>query len=241
MIFDKEPRDWRELQSFVGQMFSECGFETEISKVTNLVRGQKEIDVYVRDVNSEYKPVILIECKHWSNPVHQEIVHSFRTVINDYGANMGYIVSKSGFQSGCYEAALNTSIKLVTLKDLQTEYLVKWKAGMVNKYMRYADRLFAYWDFPGKMPIDGGKIDWDAQQLVYNAYEPVCSLGPSDEFKTGFNRKYPIITPILNDKLEVIGEERIETDRQFFDFVEQNKDKALKHFQILYREFPTDS
>ena len=45
MIFDTEPNNWKELQNFVGQLFKECGFETEVSKVVELVRGKKEIDV----------------------------------------------------------------------------------------------------------------------------------------------------------------------------------------------------
>jgi hypothetical protein len=57
MIFDNEPNNWKDLQNFVGQMFNECGFETEISKVVELVRGKKEIDVYTQDNSSEYKPI----------------------------------------------------------------------------------------------------------------------------------------------------------------------------------------
>ena len=33
MVFDREPENWVELQMFVGQLFCECGFNTEISKV----------------------------------------------------------------------------------------------------------------------------------------------------------------------------------------------------------------
>lgn len=236
MIFDTEPTNWGELQNYVGQMFNECGFHTEVSKVVDLVRGQKEIDVYTQDNKSEYKPIILVECKFWTKPVSQETVHSFRTVVTDFGANLGFIVSKNGFQSGSYEAAKSTNIRLVTLKELELEYYSKWKQGMTEKYMPFADRLFPYWDYAGKMPIDGGTIDWDTKQLVHSAYQPVCSLGPRDQMMNGFKRKYPIVLPVINDKLEVVGEEIILTDRQYFDFVEKNKDKALMHFKILYRE-----
>jgi len=228
MIFNTEPRDWKELQKFVGQMFEECGFETEIAKIVNLVRGKKEIDVYARDTSSEYKPIILVECKYWKKAVNQEIIHSFRTVMDDFGANLGFIVSRNGFQSGSYDAAKKTNIHLVSLKDLENEYYLKWKQAMAKKYVQYADELFPYWD-PAKT------IGWDAQQqLVHAAYEPICSLGPDDLFfPGGFERKYPIKVPILNDKLKIIGEKEILNDRDYFDFVEMNKEKALAHFKIL--------
>lgn len=238
MIFNSEPQNWKELQNYVGQMFEECGFETEISKVVNLVRGKKEIDVYTQDTSSEYRPIILVECKFWNKAINQETVHSFRTVVTDFGANLGFIVSKNGFQAGCYEAVEKTNVRLVSLKELEEEYYSKWKQAMAKKYMPFADKLFPYWDpSGGKIPTDGEKICWDTQQLVYEAYKPVCKLGPTDFMFDGFKREYPIKVPILNDNLDVTDEMKISNDREYFDFVENNKENALKHFKILYREY----
>lgn len=236
MIFDTEPRNWKELQNFVGQMFKECGFETKVSEVVDLVRGKKEIDVYSQDNSSEYKPIILVECKFWSKRINQETIHAFRTIVSDFGANFGFIVSKNGFQSGSYEAVRNTNIKLVSLNELEVEYHAKWKQNLTKHYMPYADKLFPYWDYPGKMPNDGGTIDFEKQQLIHSAYKPICSLGPSDQRNEGFNRKYPMTIPVINDQLEQIDTIQISSDRQYFDFVEQNKEQALRHFKVLYRE-----
>ncbi|MCK5592410.1 MAG: restriction endonuclease, partial [Candidatus Pacebacteria bacterium] len=213
MIFNTEPQDWKELQKFVGQMFEECGFQTEITKSIDLVRGKKEIDVYAQDISSEYKPILLVECKFWNKAVNQGIIHSFRTVVADFGANLGFIVSKNGFQSGSYDAAKNTNVRLVSLKDLEKEYCSKWKQGMVKKYVKYADELFPYWDpAGGKKAKDGEIISWETQQLVYAAYEPICGLGTDDFMLGDFERKYPINVPILNDELKTIGEKEILND-----------------------------
>jgi hypothetical protein len=236
MIFDTEPQNWTELQDYVGQMFNECGFETEVSKVVELVRGKKEIDVYTQDTRSEYKPIILVECKFWNKPISQETIHSFRTVVADFGANIGFIVSKNGFQKGSYEAAKKTNIKLVSLKELETEYYSKWKQAMVEKYMPYADRLFPYWDYPGKMPKNGITINFDVQQLISAAFMPVRRIGPMDQMRAGFKRNYPMTLPILDDEFNKIGEKEIQTDRQYFDFVEENKDRAFEQFKKLYGE-----
>lgn len=236
MIFDKEPSDWQELQTFVGQIFQECGFDTEVSRVVELARGKKEVDVYTQDNGSEYKPIVLIECKFWDKPVNQETVHSFRTVVADYGANFGFIVSRNGFQAGCYEAAKNTNVKLVSLDELQIEYYNKWIQGMISRYLPLADELFPYWDYPGKIPKDGGTIDFEKQQLIYSAYYPICSLGKWNLMKDEFKRSFPIILPVINDQLQQIGVEEINTERQYFDFIEKNKDRAINHFKSLYRE-----
>ena len=238
MIFNTEPNNWKELQSYVGQMFKECGFETEIGKVVKLgVRGSKEVDVYAKDSSSEYKPIFLVECKFWEKAVHQEVIHSFRTVVADFGANLGFIVSKNGFQSGCYTAVQNTNIHLVSLANLDEEFYPKWKQAMAKRYVQYADKLFPYWDpAGGKMPKDGGTISRETQQLIYAAYEPICGLGPKDFMPDGFKRKYPMKVPILNDDLMVVREVNISDDREYFDFVDANKEKALAHFKILYRE-----
>ena len=200
------------------------------------MRGKKEIDVYAHDIESEYESKILIECKFWNRPIDQEVVHSFRTVMNDYGANIGFIISKVGFQKGCIDAVKKTNIKLMTLKDVENLYFERWKKTLARKYRGYADSLFPYWDFPGKRVGDGGSIDSRKMNLIYQAYRPICELGPSDDLDSIFTREFPIILPIINDSIEVVKTLTITTYREFFNFIDENKEKALKHYKILYRE-----
>lgn len=236
MIFNKRPESWQDLQNMVGQLFNEVGFHVEVSKTVELVRGKKEIDVFVQDTINEYKPIFLIECKYWAKPVSQETVHSFHTVINDFGANFGFIVSKNGFQSGAYEAAKSTNIRLVSLEELEDEYHSKWQSGMIKRFLPIADKLFPYWDpSGGKMPTDGKGISWDQQRLITDAYRPITSIGEWD-LHGKMRRKYPMSIPVINDKFEVISEVVIQNDRDYFDFVTANQEKAFRHFKLLYRE-----
>jgi hypothetical protein len=62
-IFDREPESWQDLQNLVGQMFAEAGCMVEVSKTVQLVRGKKEIDVYVEDATSTPHSKYLCECK----------------------------------------------------------------------------------------------------------------------------------------------------------------------------------
>ena len=58
-IFDREPADWAELQAMVGQLFAEVGCTVTVGETVTLVRGQKEIDVLVRDPGTTPSSVYL--------------------------------------------------------------------------------------------------------------------------------------------------------------------------------------
>lgn len=235
-VFDNEPGTWQELQGMVGQLFTEIGCVVEICKIVKLVRGAKEIDVYVEDPMSTPPSTYLCECKFWNKPIPQEVVHAFRTVVADFGANQNFIIAKVGFQSGSIKAVENTNVKLLTFDDLQKMFFNRWLPSMVARYMPYADRLFPYWDYPGRMP----KVKWEErdieyQRLLIEAYSPLLDLGPIDTMM-GFNRKFPIELPKINDSFEVEGRVIINTHREYFNFIEANKDKAFSQFQVLYGE-----
>lgn len=236
-IFDREPESWQDLQNLVGQLFAEAGCMVEVSKTVQLVRGKKEIDVYVEDATSTPHSKYLCECKFWNNAIPQEIIHSFRTVVADFGAHRGFIISKVGFQTGSREAAKNTNVELLTFDGLQELFFTKWLSAIAVKYMPYADRLFPYWDPSGGRIPKRKWTDIDLQhlRLLINAYTPFVDLGPGDVM-TGFERKFPIELPKINDLYEIEGTITISSHRQYFDFIEENKDDSLRRFQVLYGE-----
>jgi hypothetical protein len=239
-IFDRSPSDWRDLQIMVGQLFSEINCEVEVGKIVSNVRGAKEIDVYVRDQAITPAALYLCECKYWQRAVPQEVVHSFRTVLQDIGAHRGFIISTNGFQSGAFEAAQNTNIDLITFDELQSIFFERWRIAMGASFMPYADRLFPYWDYPGRMP----KFKWNAshserQRRLIDAYKPFIDLGPWDHFQK-FQRQLPVTLPAVDDRGYFNGEVRIESYRQFYDFLNANKDTAIHHFQVLHGEVAPD-
>jgi Restriction endonuclease len=235
-IFDREPNDWRDLQAMVAQLFRELGCEVEIGRQVELVRGRKEIDVWVRDEHIVPHSEYLCECKFWNRAVPQEVVHSFRTVVSDYGAHRGFIISKAGFQSGAHEAAENTNIQLVTFDQLQAIFFDRWRIVMGEHFMPYADRLFPYWDYPGKMPqFRWGEAEIKRQQELVAAYSPLLRLGPVARMQ-GFVQRFPVTVPSLNAAGEADGEIVIQSYRQLYDFFAANKDAAYRYFQLVYGE-----
>ncbi len=237
-IFDRQPSDWADLQALVGQLFSELGCLVEVEKPVLLARGHKEVDVWVQDQAMVPPSTILVECKFWGSAIPQDVIHSFRTVVSDAGANRGYIVSKKGFQSGAHEAAQLTNVELVTFEELQDIFFSRWKVAIARRMMPYADRLFPYWDpFGGRMP----RIKWtdahrDQHEHLVQAYRPLVHLGPGMELN-GYAWDLPIVLP-PTDGDSSKPRTTLTSYRQVYDFIDANKDNALAAFQVLYGELP---
>jgi restriction system protein len=125
LIDDASPRTWQNLEMQVARILTECEYDVEVQKTVQLARGDANIDVWADD-HSSPPNVIAVECKHWVRPVPKHVVHSFRTVVGDSGANTGLIVAASGYQSGAIEAAAYSNVRLINWIEFQTMFLTRW-------------------------------------------------------------------------------------------------------------------
>lgn len=155
MITSTVPDDWRDLQDAVGRMLAECGFDVEIEKKVETVRGTVELDVFAQEEVKGRRYSIVVECKHWKSRIPQNVVHGFRTVVADLGANIGYIVSTAGFQEGAFQARELTNIELLTWEQLQDKFELSWYesyfspqiAEHLDPLLTYSEPLApAWWD-----------------------------------------------------------------------------------------------
>jgi restriction system protein len=126
MIENIPPSDWRDLQERVALILRESGFTVEIERVLPLARGSASVDVLAHDSESVPPVLIVCECKHWRNPVHQGVVHAFRTIVVDSGANLGIIISSAGFQSGAISSAAFSNVQLKTWEGFQELLEDRW-------------------------------------------------------------------------------------------------------------------
>jgi hypothetical protein len=93
------------------------GCAAEVEKSIETARGSVEVDVFATDVVSGHDITYVCECKLWTKPISQHVVHSFRTVVADMGADVGIIISANGFQRGAVAAAELTNIRLLTWEE----------------------------------------------------------------------------------------------------------------------------
>jgi hypothetical protein len=126
MITSIAPENWQDLQVQTARILRECGFSVEIEKVVETARGNVELDIYAEENVEDRRYAIVCECKHWHSRVPQTVIHGFRTVLADLGANVGYIVASNGFQAGAGPAAAYTNVKLVTWEEFQAEFERTW-------------------------------------------------------------------------------------------------------------------
>lgn len=139
------PTTWQELQNQAGRILSECGFTVEIEKLIDTVRGKVTIDVYAEETVRGRLYKLLCECKRWKAPVPQTVIHSFRTVVGDSGANVGYIISSGGFQSGAFSAAELSNIELVTWEGFQDKFQESWLENYLLPFVAdHFDPLLTY-------------------------------------------------------------------------------------------------
>ncbi len=145
MITLLEPESWKDLQVKVAEILSECGFVTTVEKTVTTARGKVELDVYAEEEIKGRKYSIICECKYWKSDIPQTVVHGFRTVVNDLGSNVGYIITTSDYQKGAIQTAEFTNVKLLTWEEFQEMFFESWfEEFFIVKMTNELDPLMTY-------------------------------------------------------------------------------------------------
>lgn len=126
ILTNERPDSWKDLQNRVAEILMQCGFLTEIEKVTETARGKAELDVYAEELIKGRKYSIVCECKYWKANIPQNVVHGFRTVVSDLGCNIGYIITTSDFQSGAVNTSEFTNVQLLTWDEFCSNFFESW-------------------------------------------------------------------------------------------------------------------
>lgn len=203
MITRNVPESWQALQNEVGLILSECGFTVEVEKKIESARGTVEIDVYAEEIVCGRKYAIACECKHWKSRVPQTVIHGFRTVVQEIGANVGYIVSMKGFQAGALAASELTNLQLVTWCEFQDVFQQSWYDGFFSKQVdEKLDGLMTYTE--PFLPIwfdQMSECDKRAYMLLKEKYDLFGMIMQSFGPYSRFFQKGPIPTLPLRTRL----------------------------------------
>lgn len=180
MITERQPESWQQLQDWTCQLLNECGWKADTEVTITLPRGSVAVDVHAIEEVQGRDYLNLVECKHWASRVPKHVVHSFRTVVTESGANVGYIVSKEGFQSGAYEAAQSTNIRLLSWNEFQDVFEEQWYSSFLRK-SAYAelDPLISYLEpIPAMAHWDEFLDDSHVDRLkeMYTQHQPLGAL-----------------------------------------------------------------
>lgn len=126
MIDNPCPDKWQDLQLGVKRIFRNVGLSSDIEVNIPTPRGSVNVDVLAIDGLSLDNIKYIVECKNWSSAIPQSVIHSFTTVMHETGANIGFIISKHGLQSGAKEYTRSTNIVGLTYLEFQQRYFEAW-------------------------------------------------------------------------------------------------------------------
>ncbi len=110
---------WKEYQIEAAALFRSMGFEATIEAVIEGARGKHEIDVWVVGSVHGVQCKWVVECKDWKTNVPKEKALALIAIVQDVGADRGFLLSEVGFQSGALRVAQNTNITLTSIADLR--------------------------------------------------------------------------------------------------------------------------
>lgn len=114
-------KKWYDFQEETCAHFKSIGFYAETNKRIKGVRTSHDIDVFVQTKFIGQQLTWLIETKLWKNRINKLQVLGLRQIVDDIGADKGFIISQKGFQKGALEAAQNSNITLLTFEELKKQ------------------------------------------------------------------------------------------------------------------------
>lgn len=134
-------KDWFDFQEKIAQHFRTLGVQAETNKTIKGIRTEHDLDVYVTSKYLGTNIKWVIEAKYWQTKVPKEKVLALRTIVDDIGADKGFIISQVGFQSGAIEACQNTNIQLYTFEQFVTLSKSYIQNEILDTYVRRARLL----------------------------------------------------------------------------------------------------
>lgn len=236
-IYNDHPSSWRDLQIRVAAILSDIGYICTIERDIDTVRGKVNIDVYAEKTGIGPSQVILAECKYWTANVPKSVVHSFRTVVGDSGANYGYIVSKTGFQSGAIEAVDKSNVSLLTWDEFQEFFKAAWLYAMINKnhvlgksLMDFTDYMGDFYDKEYDLLSDEKKEAFHQAQIKYSKFSFYSHKDYVLNYVTG---EIEYLDQAIQERKENLPIE-IKCYKDYFYFIRDYCNEGLKEIDSIF-------
>lgn len=113
---------WSEYQEEVADFFRALGLTADTNVTVVGVRTSHDIDVRVSAHFAGVDLLWVVECKQWKRRVTKNHVLALHTIIQEIGADRGFMMAENGYQAGAVEAAASSNITLTSLVQQ-----VRWK------------------------------------------------------------------------------------------------------------------
>jgi len=119
--------EWYKFQERICTHFKSIGARAQTNVTVQGIRTTHDIDILVETKFLGQDLTWIVEAKNWKSKVNKLHVLGLRAIVEDIGADRGFIVSQKGFQSGAIEAANKSNIRLISFDELvaQTNELIQ--------------------------------------------------------------------------------------------------------------------
>lgn len=236
-LVSEAPNSWQDLQKLTASLLNECGYNVVIEKDIHTLRGLVNVDVYASKEKG-YNDVVICECKYWSSKVPQTVVHAFRSIIVDYGASHGFVISKNGFQKGAYGAAQNSNVSLFNWEEFKDKFTIEWLKHIVERNSRLGKSLQAL----GTFLISNGNAVMPEVYEQYQdrflqareAYDDFVFLSFSEHYiSTGREVSRTEIDKRIETYQKIIPF-RVSSYKEYFDYIYNGCQNAIAMVEVIF-------
>lgn len=131
---------WSEYQEEVADFFRALGLRANTNATVAGVRTTHDIDVRVAAHFAGMDLFWVVECKQWKRRVTKSHVLALRTIVDEIGADRGFMMAENGYQAGAVEAATSSNITLTSLAELSAAASNQLTAYRIDTIGRRLDR-----------------------------------------------------------------------------------------------------
>lgn len=153
----KEIPDWYQFQETICNHFISIGARAETNTRVQGTRTTHDIDILVKTKFLGQDLLWIVEAKKWRSKINKLQVLGLRTIVDDIGADRGFIISENGFQAGAIEAANNTNIRLINLNQLIEETKELIHSEIIKSYKKRLCLIeHRYWSHEKRIRVEYG-------------------------------------------------------------------------------------
>lgn len=127
------PAGWRDLEDLAARIQRQLAPGAEVEQGEHIVGRSgvvRKLDLSIRQQVGAHPILIVFDCKRHGRAVPVKHVEAFAAQRDDVGANMGVMISNTGFTRGARAVAQQLRISLQTLRDAQD---ADWQALVGDK------------------------------------------------------------------------------------------------------------
>lgn len=189
--------NWYQFQEEICSYFNSIGAEAKTNITVQGVRTSHDIDILVKTKYLGENLLWIIEAKKWKEKVSKLHVLGLRTIVDDIGADRGFIISEAGFQSGAIEAAKNTNVKLKTFSELQHNTRELIENEIIKTYKKRIELLeIRYWSHSKRIRKEYG-LRGEIWEMPPNFSGQILLLTIESALLSAQKREYPINSETL--------------------------------------------